>query len=672
MPNLVIESFINTDFIEKNGVTESATIQGIALAPRISRNGNLYLPSEMERADGLTVPLKYEHQPDTKVGSITYEYDKDMMQLKYRGTVTDQATINELKKIQHFVSIGADVNRTENICDDKNCFSVPRGLQFEELSLVKTAGVPETTLDLVESFRIKEETKHECTKEGCQIKQMKENIADLTTLISKVNEKLDMSSDKTEETKITLTADKVEDVAQQTPQKTEVECPAGQKDDGTGKCVPVESDQKSEGCGCEKAESKPNAKPEMEFSNEGLGINKDWMRTTIEKAIADKTAEMLEYEKKNRELHPDSTERKTAEKQIKDASVGGKQATVSTTAEGKFEEQDMSELATEMVKALESGSNFKFNVDMSPTWVKENTKVTEAVTWTNSQSNVSTVGGIVVLPNGKYGKSIRDLVNFKPIPKGSDTVKFMKGTIPNNQTITEGSQITPAGRTVTTLSVTADTVKGDGESIKYADVEDTPADVMSYMAQTAKIESLEQEATLVFDTTAGAATPNLWIRGDTGATITDDDTASVAFDPKGISVGLENLETSQYDTSFGNVYCMMHPKQLRELREDGDLIRWVQQGDASITRTGNLTHLYGVELRSTTAIKEETAQTVNAYQAVMGIKGHTFALGSKRELKISIGERTDYADHFWNWSVRKGALAFDVASFIRISTTGSS
>lgn len=676
MSKLVIESFINTSFIQATDkVQETATIQGIAASPRISRNGNLYLPEELERADGVTVPLKYEHMPDVIVGKVTYEYDKDMMQLKYRGIVTDESTIKALKDIKHFVSIGADVGRQESICDSKNCFSVPRDLTFEELSLVKTAGIPEATLDLVESYKIKEEPLHKCAGSECRLNKIEQNTANLATLISKVDEKLNMPSNgnaKVTEATITTKVDNVEDI-NNVPTKSEITCPAGQKDDGNGKCVPVEpaadAPKPEEGCNCEKAGQVVQREvANMKFEDaEKLGVNADWMRTTIEKAIKDKTSEMLEYEKKHNEVHPDSTEAKNAKAELE--RLGGKQASVSTTKEGNFEEKDMTLLANEMVKALESGSNFKFGIDMSPMWVKENTKVQEAVTWTNSQSNVTSFGGIVALPNGKYAKSIRDLVNFKQIPKGSDTAKFMKGTVPNNQTITEGSAITPAGRTVTTISVTADTVKGDGESIKYADIEDTPAEVMSYLAQTAKIESLEQEATLVFDTTQAAATPNLWIRGDTGATITDDDTASMTFDPKGISVGLQNLEDSQYDVSFGSPYCMMHPKQTRELREDGDLIRWVQQGDASITRTGNLTHLYGCELRSSTALTTVTAQTTNALQAVMGIKGHTFALASKRDLKISIGERTDYADHFWNWSVRKGATAFDVASFIRISTT---
>jgi len=53
-------------------VSETAKITGIALVPRISRNGNLYTKSEMEKADGVTVPLNWEHDSSKIIGSVTF------------------------------------------------------------------------------------------------------------------------------------------------------------------------------------------------------------------------------------------------------------------------------------------------------------------------------------------------------------------------------------------------------------------------------------------------------------------------------------------------------------------------------------------------------------------------------------------------------------------------
>ena len=45
-------------------VNESAKISGVALIPRISRNNNLYTKAELERFDGVEVPLNWEHIQD--------------------------------------------------------------------------------------------------------------------------------------------------------------------------------------------------------------------------------------------------------------------------------------------------------------------------------------------------------------------------------------------------------------------------------------------------------------------------------------------------------------------------------------------------------------------------------------------------------------------------------
>ena len=101
----------------------------------------------------------------------------------------------------------------------------------------------------------------------------------------------------------------------------------------------------------------------------------------------------------------------------------------------------------------------------------------------------------------------------------------------------------------------------------------------------------------------------------------------------------------------------MHPKQLRELRTDADISRFVQQGDANITKTGRLTHLYGVELIPSTAVS-----ATSNYHAVGGIKGHTIILASKRELMIDMRKIPRESAYDWMWTQRKNATVFDEAS----------
>ena len=56
-------------------VNESAHITGVALIPRISRNNNLYTKQELERFDGVTVPLNWEHDPSNVIGQVTFHYN---------------------------------------------------------------------------------------------------------------------------------------------------------------------------------------------------------------------------------------------------------------------------------------------------------------------------------------------------------------------------------------------------------------------------------------------------------------------------------------------------------------------------------------------------------------------------------------------------------------------
>ena len=91
-------------------VSETAKITGIALVPRISRNGNLYTKSEMEKADGVTVPLNWEHDSSKIIGSVTFSYNPALEQLFYEGTVTDEkySTMVKNKKLFNELKYNVD------------------------------------------------------------------------------------------------------------------------------------------------------------------------------------------------------------------------------------------------------------------------------------------------------------------------------------------------------------------------------------------------------------------------------------------------------------------------------------------------------------------------------------------------------------------------------------
>lgn len=340
---------------------------------------------------------------------------------------------------------------------------------------------------------------------------------------------------------------------------------------------------------------------------------------------------------------------------------------------GRFDKNDFSTLSQEAKMGIKKYGKYAWDVDMSPDFVskalEKQNQVKEALTFSGDQSNKYAVSDDVsVLPGGKYIKSIRDLVLFDEFEDGSDLLKRYRGDIPNNQTITEGSTFTPNAHTITTVTLAADTVTGNGDVITKAQFEDSPPAIMSYLTQAARAEVLESEATLVFTTAAAAATPGLWINANSGATITHTDIASMTQTPTSVAVALQHYETQGYDTSFGNIFYALHPKALRELRTSTLLTTLVQQGDANITKTGRLTHLYGIELIPTTALDTDDNTTNDVYNNVFGVKKHTFWLGSHRELTVSLEERADTVDLYYNWTQRKNATTFDATSFVRSSS----
>lgn len=134
-------------------VTESAKISGVALIPRISRNNNLYTKQELERFDGVTVPLNWEHNPDKKIGSVTFRYNPSQETVFYEGEITDESASMLAKNKVLFTSIEATPTGVKEICNlGSDCFAMPFGLKPEGLALTETPGVPETTVRVIENY----------------------------------------------------------------------------------------------------------------------------------------------------------------------------------------------------------------------------------------------------------------------------------------------------------------------------------------------------------------------------------------------------------------------------------------------------------------------------------------------------------------------------------------
>ena len=141
-------------------VNESAKITGVALIPRISRNNNLYTKQELERFDGVTVPLNWEHDPTNVIGEVTFHYNASQETVYYEGVITNEASANVARNKLLFTSIEATPTEVSEICNGQSdCFAMPFGLKPEGLALTETPGVPETSVKVIEKY-IKECNHH--------------------------------------------------------------------------------------------------------------------------------------------------------------------------------------------------------------------------------------------------------------------------------------------------------------------------------------------------------------------------------------------------------------------------------------------------------------------------------------------------------------------------------
>ncbi|MDW8042594.1 MAG: hypothetical protein RMJ75_07355, partial [Nitrososphaerota archaeon] len=131
-------------------------MRGVLATPRVSRNGYLYLPSELENAvkalAGRAIPIYLEHvAADRAVGTARLIWNPEKRQVEYEGEIFDKDVETKIRAgaIRH-VSLGADYERIDSF----DSVQVPRGLAFRELSLVAVPGIPEANITVIESAEL--------------------------------------------------------------------------------------------------------------------------------------------------------------------------------------------------------------------------------------------------------------------------------------------------------------------------------------------------------------------------------------------------------------------------------------------------------------------------------------------------------------------------------------
>ena len=391
--------------------------------------------------------------------------------------------------------------------------------------------------------------------------------------------------------------------------------------------------------------------------------------------VADTKADIAK-EKRIKQLETQVAELKMAEKKPT-ANIGSDDTVKS-----------FSEIAKEYPRALEQYGTYKFNIPHdtlrsikvgradASTGVQEafrNTpkQLKEAVSISGTHATQDLDTDVAIVPGGISFVPVFQFAKVKEIAAGADRARFFKSTLPANGSQTVGTTPSEATQTITSVEVTPSTITGTYLIGDFDEIENSPFDLLQVIVEGSAASYEDFVATDMLDTVSaeGTLTPGLWVRGDSGATISSSDIASVAFDETGIAYGREYLENQGYLRGGVKPVCFLDPQQWRELITSTNVTSLATRSVPDIWLKAQLEELMGVQLVVTNAVEHKSDQTNASINAIMCIPKHSYGIGIKRDVTVKMHEIPEDNQVRVNTTWRTKAGVIDATSIVRISTT---
>ena len=602
-------------------------IAGIALMPRESRNGVYYDTEELKKFDGVSVPLRVEHDKDTHIGEVTFTFDEMKSQVKYEATVFDSEWQEILSNEQYQVSIGASVLEQRELCDEvrAKCLNAPVLNEILELSVVRVPGIPESTLHVIESsnvqyIKILSEEKPQLITSNIQTTEKEKHMTN-ETLDNKVEEKV----------KVTIETD-------------------GEVEVG-------------------KAEAKTEVAPEVEAPAPTAEAK--------EEVATEKVAERIE--KSNEDTL------KAVIETVKDA-WQPKSEVAESTDSGYVDEAFTDESAKKFLdKVFENGYG-RLVIDKEG-WIENHTQegritangsVEEAVSTSGTIPGVKQRANVSIQIGSKTATSIRQYGQFEALPTGQNTARFYRITVPDAGAITESvsSDITASTHTLTSIDVTC-SIRGWRQTILKAQLEDYPASFLNAIRETARLEAIRDEHKLILEDLAstardygGVTTAPYHIGGSDGAATgnTTEEDADGEFDEDGLTFAKRYLQELGQDVGPGKLVAFLTPRAFESLATSSAISEYAQIGNPSVTKLGQLERLYGIDIVVTNEVKGDVS---NADRNIVAVKGASFGLASQRTMELELQKQV--AGQYWDlvWTHRIGVNVIDPNTYIIVSSVNS-
>ena len=673
-------------------------ISGIALMPRQSRNGVYYDVEELKKFDGKTVPLRVEHDKDTHIGQVTFSFDEEKSQVKYEATVFDSEWQQILNNEQYQVSIGASVLEQRHLCDEMKvkCLNAPVLDEILELSVVRTPGIPESTLHVVEAhnaqyikilneqdipasfggfidpIRLRQEISDSVKAKNPNLEseevdrksgellgtlevaflrliqpptqvqptpEQPNNVDNTSNKETPINQNMttEISEKKVEEkVKVTIETDGEVEVGKPET-KTEVaddKCPDG-KDMVDGKCVD---------------------KPATEDVS-------DKVIERIEKSNSDTLKAVIETVKGN--WNPKSEVAESTNASYVEEAFTDDQATAFMD---KLFETGYNKLVLEKEGWIETHSYQKQT---------GNGEVQEAVSTSGTIPGVKQASNISIQLGSKTAIPIRQYGQFQAVTTGQNTARFYRITVPDAGAITESptTDITAVTHTLTAIDVTC-SIRGWRQVVEKANLEDYPASFLNAIRETARLEAIRDEHKLILQDLGatdhdfgGITTAPYHIGGSDGAATsnTTEEDADGELDEDGLTFSKRYLEELGQDTSPGNLVAFISPRAFEALISSTSLSEYTQIGNAGVTRLGQMERLYGIDI----IVTNELLSANNASRNLVCVKGKAWGLASQRKMEIEF--QKDIAGQYWDivWTHRIGVDILDPNTYVIVSTVNA-
>lgn len=164
-----VEMMFGLPTIEKSG----KKIKGTLAYAGVSLNNRIYLPEELAKGHGKTLPLLLNHSneagaeeeldrlddkmrsalengEDFQIGWVTLRWEPEELTLYYEGIIEHPFFQKEVDDADMAVSLGIWYDSdSPQVCDEE-CYTLIRGAEFREVSLVYHPGFPIATIEAVE------------------------------------------------------------------------------------------------------------------------------------------------------------------------------------------------------------------------------------------------------------------------------------------------------------------------------------------------------------------------------------------------------------------------------------------------------------------------------------------------------------------------------------------